>query len=322
MTSSTLKRSLLASAAFVAVGVIGAAAANAQGQPFTFNPNGVPGIPGGTYTVNPGPPTGLPATDIKDNTSAVITATSATTATETGWLSFASFVNGPSSYLFTSSGLVPGNTASPPANTYGMYVKFTAGSTLTAPLNTPQVDTTTSFNYTMFFDIGNNDVFNSAVAGSPGSATVTGGTSNDIPIAFGVLINGQDGFTTAAGLPVPFLNVDLSFAVCTGLDTANLGGVVLTGAAATACTTSYNAQNFFTGPIPFYSVAFGEGNVTPQDTTAGVDGGGHPDLAINPAGATVDIDFVKTPEPTSTALFGSGLLALGWLTRRRRRKAT
>jgi len=175
-------------------------------------------------------------------------------------------------------------------NQYGLYITFTLSDTLTSgTLGKPgSTYTLNSLDFSMFVDTTNNDTFTAANANTATNATVTVNAPADKLVATGSLIVGTAGFDALGGA---FLNSTETF------------------------NNTAFGNTYFTSPVPFFNLAFDEFNNTQQ----GVLQNGNL-VSINDA--TGDVDFNKTPEPASLALFGSGVLALGWVARRRRKNVT
>jgi len=199
---------------------------------------------------------------------------------------------------------------------YQLYVIFNLQVTLASGTNGAAGSTYTlnALNF-QFWEhaIGTPLTFNDAnQAGSGTEATISNRSVSDVLLAEGSAIPGSPldsvGINSAGGASLNSLD---TFLVCSGSGQANLGSTVVPDA---DCTSGVGF-NFFQ-PEPFFQLAFDEFN----NTTGGVAPPNGNLLAINEISGL--IDFVPTvPEPGSLALFGSSLLAVGWLSRRRRSKS-
>lgn len=171
---------------------------------------------------------------------------------------------------------------------YGIYITFSLSDVLTSGTVGAAGSNyaLTSLNFSMFGDPGNDNTYTAANAATVTNATVAdgGGGGGDKLLATGNLVVGVAGFDALDGA---FLN---------STETFNL--------------TPFGST-FFTSPVPFFTLAFDEFNNTQQGVGVNL-----PFISINNAGGT--FDFNKVPEPASVAVFGSGILALGWLVRRRK----
>ncbi|HWW72857.1 MAG TPA: flocculation-associated PEP-CTERM protein PepA [Duganella sp.] len=166
---------------------------------------------------------------------------------------------------------------------YGIYLTFTLKDVVTTGvINQPNsVNTLTELSFNMYADPGNTNVFHQATLSNEASID---GTGDDIPLAFGELIDGTSSFNSLLGAA---LNANTTF---------NL--------------TPQGAL-FFVDPVPFYNLMFNAFNNTTQAPIFGPDGL----VAINSAGVS---DFnTRVPEPGSLALLGLALLGVHAVNRRR-----
>lgn len=318
MRTKSLKAALIAATSAAALSfVIGISPAAAANPPFTINPNatGSPTTLGVTGYSN------FTADQMNGISNALIQQTGATTQTETGTLQLENYSLGGISEIFSTTGLQQENNlgTQPIANTYGAYFKYTvdvSGLTgLTAPSEHGAI---TGGSFTFYGDVTTNDIFTpastSAAGGSAPTVSDTGG--NDVVIAEGQAVGGTVD-TNASG--TPNFTAFASFILCDG--TANqglLGSTVVTGGAATGCGT-FDATKYFVAPVPFYSLDVNSA-IVPSGFTAGADlTGTPPNITLN--GLQADVAFIQTPEPASLAMFGFGLIGLGWFARRRRKSA-
>lgn len=222
--------------------------------------------------------------------------------------------------LTTGLGL---GTATPtkPSLGYGLYLTFQLS--VSGALGGPQ--SVQTLNFQVFLDPSNNDVFTGATV-NQGANTATGTSisnrSDDILIGFGSTNAGSgSGVINSGGVA---LNTLSNFAICTGASTAASGktvvpGTVSDGTATYSCAASPTGLNattgFFTGPSPFYQLAFSAFNNTADKATSTQSGNY---TAI--AGATGSVSFIPVPEPGTIALFGIAAVAMGVSSRRRNRK--
>ena len=253
------------------------------------------------FTVNPSVLGGPASTFNADFTSGIsselLTITSPTTVTGSGWMQFTGFSNGATPLFSPTTGL---------GSNYGLYLQYTLADTLVSPLGTMGMANSlydvTSLNFSLMADLGLNTSFTSANALTSTAATVGGTTSDDIVLATGkIAFPGTAGFDKLGGA---YLNTVQLLAVCTGAGTASLGGVPM----ADSSCTSNTGSKYLAGPVPFYGIAFTEFN----NTTTGVTRNGAL-IGINGASGGITV-----PEPATLALLGVGLLGIGSTLRKRK----
>lgn len=241
-----IRKNLLTAAVGVALAT--GLASQAYAVPvFTVTPDAIPGTTG----LSP-----FDATFIEGNSSELLTITSPTTLTGSGFADFSGFVNGINQVHGNVSGL---------NNSYGLYLTFNLAATNVGGTigHAGSTQDLTALNYSVFADPTLNDVFTAADAATATPATVSDPSSNDILLGTGSLVVGTAGFNSLGGA---FLNSKETFA--------------LTAAGST----------YFTAPVPFYQFAFDEFN----NTTQGVGVNGNL-VSINDASGAVDFNRVPEP---------------------------
>lgn len=187
------------------------------------------------------------------------------------------------------SGFQLGGAAVAPAGLnsgYGLYIAFSGVGT-TSPGNPTLVPTIGSFTSLSFTLYGYNG---SASFGFDGFNNPTESASGEIALATGTLINGSVvTLPNGSGSFSPSANAQLTFSV-------------LPSAAA-----------FFSAPSSFYQQAFAAFTNTPNQVTP-FQGG----FRIAQGGGTINFIAAQVPEPETYALMLGGLLAVGFVARRRK----
>lgn len=268
MKNSLLRKGILSSAIATTLALGVAPQAFAAPGVFEVSPNSL-----GLTGYSP-----FNADQMLGNASTLLTTTSATTATGSGWINMTSFTLNNTPILAGASGINLGG-----ANSYALYVTFDLASTLTqGTINNPNSQgDLTALNYTLWADVGSDSVFTAADASSAIAATVAQNGADTI-LGTGSLISGVNGIN-------------------------NLGGAFLNSITTVSLTAA--GSNYFTDPVPFYELAFEQFN----NTTQGIEISGNL-VSINQE--TGSIDFNRVPEPATLALMGLGLLGMS-ATRRR-----
>jgi len=195
--------------------------------------------------------------------------------TATGYIDFSAFNLGSNALSAHNTGL---------NSSYGLYAVFTQNFACPGALGTGVTCQATGISLNLYANPGDADTFTAASLGGP-APTNSKVSSGDILLgtANAVIAGGVAGINSLSGA---FENVNTDFSLTTA------------------------GSNFFTQPVPFYTIAFSEYN----NTSTG--------LACNATGCAVNFesgltDFNNAPEPASLAIFGLGLTGLAALRRRK-----
>jgi hypothetical protein len=192
--------------------------------------------------------------------------------------------------------------------TFSLYATLTATGTSTG-IPAAGASTTgnfTSLSYTLW---GNPNGFPTVTIPAAGATPVITGNAGAFALAFGTLVNGT---TTLTGVSLPgggtgfspTANANLAFQACTA---AGQDGGLCTG----------NESAFFTSPLPQnINLVIGNFSATTSETTLT---SASPASFLDVRGGGGNLTIQAIPEPSTLALLGSGLFALGALVRRRRR---
>ena len=236
-----------------------------------------------SFTFNPGGASLNGGTFTADNllvfNYSTVTSGTGGSFSETGYLSVIAAQNGSQS----------ANTAGLNAD-YGLYIQFTGqGSTVfgTDPMTGTTVGTITQLNYTLYGYNGPQATFGFDANNMP---TTT--ASGAVALASGSLIPGSGSVTTTVSAPSfsPSANAKLTFSIASG------------------------AAGFFVQPTPFLNTALTSFSNTSSQVALFAGG-----FMIQQGGGSVNFASTPVPEPATYAMLGSGLLAVAFMARRKRR---
>jgi hypothetical protein len=312
MTMSKLRTHLLTAAASVAL-MAAAGQAFAGEGPFTFD----------TSLLQP--PGSYPAGVAFGNPPNIITGQSITLGGAGNGGVLFNFASGPTSD-FDFNGVSIGTQVQPPTGQglnvpalgmpFGLDIVVSGHATYTSSTgSTNHYDLAGAgdfVNWTMYAAI--ESVGHVATATSGNAATNTAPTlvangATLIPIAFGTVLGGSNATGTGLGIDI---NAISTFNICGPTAAALPTGTVVAGA--DPCGGAGNDQTgFFASPAAFYTVA--EDSWT--STATGITSSGNNVLSSNMNGT---FDF-PVPEPATLGLFGAALFGMGWVQRRRNKKA-
>lgn len=299
----TLQTKLMALAAGAVIAASFGTAAKADAPTFTFTPTAITG-----------PATPFIANNFSGTSSELLTITSSTTVSGSGWVNIGQFNCSAPNPPCTSGNLNAARTGL--GVNYGLYILFNLTDTLTSgTIGQPgSAYTLNSLNFTIVADADNDASFTDAQA-MPTVVNATVTDADPVVLAAGSLMNGTAGIGLN-GLAANLNSVE-SFLLCTGNNTGSIGSQNVTGGPLASQCTSGEGRAAFSAPPVFFQIAFDGFTCTGLDPNCVTTNGGNK-IAVNDAVGTIDFGIV--PEPASLALFGTGALALGWFTRRRQNK--
>ena len=280
MLGQKVKHALLGSAAAGAL-LMGLGMSPAGAVPvFTITPDAIPGITGYSPSVQ---------SDLLGSSDALVQQTGPSTQFEQGWIQILNYTNNGAGSTFLTTGLF----SAPLADTYGMYAKFSATVTGITGFGANQSGTIApgGFHFSLFADIGDNDVFTAgATSASGGTApTVTDTGGNDVVLAEATSIIGSAGFQPGTGAPI--FAATSAFVLCDGVGNQGLlGGTLVTGGAATGCGT-FDATKYFTAPVPFYNINFTSSTTGSAGNISANTSGTPPNATLN--GIAIDANFTS-----------------------------
>jgi len=311
-----LKSSLMVAATIGALVAVAAANPAAATPIYTFDPQAIPGTLGLASSVN--------ATDNTISTDSTITQTTATTQTEIG----VGLVTGIADNGVNISDLVDGVNGIPSASLicssfhancgYNLFISFSATVNGVSGFSPSALGTIApgGFTYELLADVGANDT---VVPGSTSGASPTiSGPDTLTVLAVGSSLTGSAGVQLSTQAPT--LSALSTFVICDGPGVGTINGQQLTEA---QCTSNLGVQ-YFTAPVPFYDVSFDSataGGFTDLTCTAGSGGQCTTAHYATLNGISADVNFTQVPEPQTLAMFGFGLIGLGWFARRRVRNS-
>ncbi|MDT9001172.1 flocculation-associated PEP-CTERM protein PepA [Paucibacter sp. APW11] len=191
-------------------------------------------------------------------------------------------------YLAISGFQLGGTTQAPTGlnSSYGLYIAFTGTGTQSPgnPVLVPTFGTFTTLNFTLYGYNG------SASFGFDGFNNPTESASGEVALATGSLINGSVvSLPTGTGSFTPSANAQLSFNVLP------------------------SASGFFSAPSSFYQQAFAAFTNSPNQVTP-IQGG----FRIAQGGGAINFIATQVPEPETYAMMLGGLMAIGFVARRRK----
>jgi len=296
-----LKSSLIVAATVGALVALMGANPAAATPIYTFDPSAIPGAAG------PGVGTAVQASDISIITDSTIYQ-NVGSQTEYG----VGLVNGLSNNGSPVGSKVAG------LNADQLFISFQATVNGVSSFSPGSSGTIApgGFTYSLIADEGASDVL---TPGSPSSNPTIVGTDTTVVLAVGASLTGSAG--VQAGTLGPILSAVSSFVICDGnLNEGTINGKTVT---ATGCGL-FNALTYFTAPVPFYNVSFNSATAGSLNNLACLAGTGA--ACVNAASATLNgasaaVNFAQVPEPETLAMFGFGLMGLGWFARRRVRNS-
>lgn len=255
---------------------------------FLVDPTSIPGVSGTGDGNSVGPAGTFVANFVNGGSSARVVSNGGNTYTSNGYITYGQFslASNPLNALVTGLG-----------SQYGLYATFSQTFACSGPLSIGVTCNVSTISLSLYADVwnGNNANVDSFVGATlAADPSVTDNGSNDVLLgSANFVVSGIAGIDSHGGA---FENV-----------TTN---ILLTS----------DGTNFFTLPVPFYTIAFSNFNNTSQGIACNTTG------CINPTVVAINSenggsDFNRVPEPASLALIAVGLLAAGIGGLSRQRKA-